>query len=135
MTLNSEDRNTIVRLRLQKAKETLQDTKCVAELNLWRVAANRLYYACYYAASALLINNGHSPRTHSGIITLLGLHFVSKGLISEEQGYFYSTLFKLRHTGDYDDRAKIDTEDVLPNIPLAEDFIAMIEKLILQENL
>ena len=132
MKLNPEDRNNIVRLRLERAKETLQETKGIAEMKYWRVAANRLYYTCFYAVSALLIKNGYTTHTHSGIITLLGLHFVSKGIISKEQGNFYNKLAALRHTGDYDDWNTICAEDVLPKIPLAEEFINTIEELILR---
>lgn len=131
MTLKSEERNAIVMLRLQKAKETLQDAKEIIKLNLWRSAANRLYYACYYAASALLVKHGYSARTHSGVVTLLGIHFVSKGLIDTQYGKFYGKLFELRQTGDYDDWMNIEAEDVQSKIAPAEEFIDLLEKLVL----
>jgi len=130
MTLNTEERNAIVTIRLQKAKETLQEVKVIVTMNLWRTAANRLYYACYYAVSALLIKHGYSPRTHSGTISLLSLHFVSKGLVNEQQGKFYGNLFELREKGDYSDWVVIEAEDVLSRLQPAEKFIAEIEKLI-----
>ena len=134
MTLNPEERNALVAIRLQKAKETLQEAKDIANMNIWRAAANRLYYACYYAANALLIKYGYSARTHSGIISLLGIHFVSTGLISQEQGRFYSNLFELRQNGDYDDWHVIEAEDVQTRIVPAEKFITAIEDLISNRN-
>lgn len=131
MMLEFEDRSAIVTLRLQRVKETLQDAKDAANIKRWRMAANRLYYACYYAASALLVNSGHIARTHTGVVSLFNLHFVTKGLISKEQGRFYGNLFSLRQDGDYDDWKIIDAEDVLPKIAPAEEFIATIEELIL----
>ena len=130
MTLNFEDRNAIVTLRLQRAKETLQEAKDNANMNHWRVVANRLYYACYYATSALLIDNGHLARTHSGVVSLFNLHFVSKGLVSQEQGSLYGKLFTLRQEGDYNDWKTVDAEEVLSKIVPAEEFVAAIEKLI-----
>jgi uncharacterized protein (UPF0332 family) len=130
MTLEFEDRTAIVTLRLQRAKETLQDAKDAANIQRWRMAANRLYYACYYAASALLVSKGHIARTHTGVVSLLNLHFVTNGLINKEQGKFYGNLFSLRQDGDYDDWRIIEAEDVQPKIALAEGFIATIEKLI-----
>ena len=132
MKLKTEERNAIVTLRLQKAKETLQDAKDVATMNKWRTAANRLYYACYYAVSAMLLKYEFSASTHSGAISLLGIHFVSKGIISKEQGKFYGKLFELRHTGDYDDWTTIDAEDILPRLEPAQKFIEEIENLITQ---
>jgi len=130
MTLNFEDRNAIVTLRMQRAKETLQEAKDNVDMKHWRVVANRLYYACYYAASALLINNGHLARTHSGVVSLLNLHFVLNGLISEEQGNLYGKLFTLRQEGDYNDWKIVQAEEVLSKIVPAEKFITTIEKLI-----
>jgi uncharacterized protein (UPF0332 family) len=68
MTLQQESRNALVTIRLQRANETILETKANMQLGYWRVAANRLYYACYYAASALLIKNGITAHTHTGII-------------------------------------------------------------------
>ena len=130
MKLSIEERTALVTIRLQRSKETLQDAKDIANMNLWRAASNRLYYACYYAVSALLIKNEFSPRTHAGVISLFNLHFVLKGLITEEQGKFYSKLFEIRQDGDYDDWVVIEAEDVLTRIAPAEKLITTIEKLI-----
>ena len=130
MSLNEENRDALVRLRLEKAKEALTEAKAIIELGFWRVVANRLYYACFYAVNALLIKDGITTHTHSGSINQLSLHFVKKGLISEEQGKLYSRLFGLRQTGDYSDRISIKEEDIRPLLEPAEKFIAEIEKLI-----
>jgi len=99
-------------------------------LGYWRTAANRLYYACYYAASALLIKNNLTAHTHAGVIGQLGLHFVAKGLISKEQGKLLKQLFELRQNGDYSDWFSIEEIDVKPLVEPAEKFIAEIENLI-----
>ena len=130
MALNDEDRNILVRLRLEKAKEALTEAKGIIELGFWRVVANRLYYACFYAVSALLIKEGIIARTHSGVINQLSLHFVKKGLISAERGELYGQLFDIRQTGDYSDRISIEEQDVVPLLEPAEQFIAEIESLI-----
>ena len=134
MTLKQEDRNALVTIRLQRAKETMLEIKSTMELGYWRLAANRLYYACYYAAVALLIKNGITAHTHSGVINQFGLHFVSKGLIDNEEGKFFKQLFNLRQSGDYDDWFYIDEEDILPLVELAENFITEIEKLINEKD-
>jgi len=131
MTLTNEERKQVVTHRLQRAKETLQEAKIMAETEYWHGAVNRLYYACYYVASALLIKHEHIVRTHSGVINLLGLHFVSKGLISEEKGSFYGRLFTLRQSGDYNDWVEINPETVKLMMAPAEEFITSLEKLIL----
>ena len=78
--------------------------------------------------TALLIYNNHSAQTHSGVIRLFGLHFVSKNLISKELSKFYTKLFELRQTGDYDDLYNLTEEDVKPLLEPAKSFFAAIEK-------
>ena len=99
-------------------------------MGFWHVAANRLYYACYYAVTALLIKNGYTTRTHSGVFSLFGKHFVLEGTVSKEQNKLYGTLLELRHDGDYGDWIVIEEKDVAPLIEPAEYFIDEIEKLI-----
>ncbi|MDR0614009.1 MAG: HEPN domain-containing protein [Dysgonamonadaceae bacterium] len=130
MKLSKEEREAVVVHRLQKAKDTLHEAKGNIELAYWHTAANRLYYACYYAASALLIKNGYIAQTHSGVVGLLGMHFISKGIISKEMGKFYLKIFELRQTGDYSDWIAIESVDVQPFVEPAEKFIDTVEKLI-----
>ena len=80
--------------------------------------------------SALLIHNGHSAQTHSGVIRLFGLNFIDKGIVSKELSKFYSKLFELRQTGDYDDLYNLTEEEVQPLIGLAFKYIMELESLI-----
>ena len=131
MTLKKEDRDILVTLRMQRAKELLVETKELMAMGYWRTIANRLYYACFHAVSALLLKNGYTAHTHSGVITQFGLHFVTKGIISMEQGKFYRNLFEKRQTGDYDVWISIDEQDIIPLLEPAQKFIEDIENLII----
>jgi len=133
MTLKLEDREALVTLRLKRAKETLEEAKGNIKMGFWRTSVNRLYYACYYAVSALLVKNGLSARTHSGVIALFGLHFVTKGIIPMEQGKLYKNLFEKRQSSDYDEWITIEEKDVMPFVAPVEQFIDTIEKLISNE--
>ena len=130
MTLNPEDRKSIVNHRLQKSKVTLEEAKGNIRMGYWHSAANRLYYACYYAVTALLIKNGYLAHTHHGVFTLLGKHFVLEGIISIEQNKLYGTLLELRQNSDYSDWVMITEENVKPFVEPAEKFIVEIENLL-----
>ena len=80
--------------------------------------------------SALLIKNNHAAQTHSGVIHLFGMNYIKTGLISKEAGKIYSKLFEIRQTGDYDDLFNLSEDDVKPLIPLANNFIYELDKLI-----
>jgi len=130
MRLSEEDRKSLVEYRLKKAKETFAEIPILMENKLWRNATNRLYYACFYAASALLINDGHQTHTHSGVKVALSLHYIKENKIDKSLIKTYGRLFNMRQRGDYEDWIIIEEEDVCPLIEPAEKFIVEIENLI-----
>ena len=130
MTLSDEERKTLVEYRIQRANETWKETQEIIKGHLWYAAANRMCYACYYLTSALLISHGLTANTHAGIIRMLGMHFVSKGLLSNEMGYFYSRLFEMRQSGDYDDWVTIDEKDIIPLSEQVETYFSSVLRLI-----
>ena len=130
MGLTEDEKNTIIKYRLERAKETLIDVDISVQNERWNNAANRLYYACFYAAIALLLKDGYETRTHNGVRTVLGLHYVKTGIISKELNKAYRRMFDIRQTGDYDDLIIITENKVVPLVEPAKQFIETIENLI-----
>ena len=128
--LSEENVNALVSYRLSRAKETLAEVPHLRDMGYFNTAVNRLYYACYYAMVALLIKNHIQAATHAGVKQMLGLHFVSKGLISKESNRSFSLLFERRHSSDYDDFAYATCEEVGELLPKAKSFISEIEALL-----
>ena len=116
MSMTKDERNAAVELRIDKARRAYAEAKGVVELGYWETIANRLYYAAFYAISALLMANGDTAQTHSGVRHIFGLKFIKTGILSQETGRLYHRLFSMRQTGDYDDTYDVAAEDVLPNI-------------------
>lgn len=130
MTLQSEERRAIVSYRLDKANKTLKEVEDIGKLGYWNLAANRLYYAAYYASAALLINSGIDASTHKGVIRMIGMHFVMNGILPEEDSKLLGRLFTMRQTGDYEDLFDWEEKDVTPLIPQVKDLINRIINLI-----
>lgn len=128
--LTDEQRVDIVRYRLENALNTLEEVKSHRENGFYNTAVNRLYYACYYAASAALIAYRIEAKSHEGVRQQLGLHFVLTGKISQEQGRFYSRLYSKRTTGDYDDFINHTAQTVDELYPQAQLFVKNIEDLL-----
>ena len=128
--MTEEERNNLVGYRLKRADETLIEAKDLIGMSHWHGAANRLYYACYYAASALLLKNQIVTQSHRGVFNQLGLHFVSKGIISNELGKLIKQIFSLRQSGDYGDWLVFTEQDVAPLLEPAQKFIQEMERLI-----
>lgn len=128
--LTDENYSALSRYRLERAHETLAEIPYLQEQGFYNTAVNRLYYACYYAAMALLTRHHIAPGTHAGVKTMLGLHFVSKGLITKESGRTFSNLFDSRQSGDYDDFVYFTSENVGELYPKAQRFIEEVDSLL-----
>jgi uncharacterized protein (UPF0332 family) len=124
------DINELIKYRINRAKETYGEVEGLIKLGYLNTAVNRIYYACYYAVSALMIKNGLSAKSHAGVRQMFGLHFVKTGLISKEHAKYFTDLFDRRQTGDYDDFVEYKKETVEDLYTPALDFITAIENLI-----
>jgi len=132
--LTDNERKALVFNKVRRARETWEETKGIIKSGYWYAAANRMYYACYYMTSALLLKIGQSAHTHGGTIGLFGLHFVKTGIVPSDLGKFYSQLFELRQTGDYDDWKVVTESDVSPLVPIAEEYLDTLENLIRKDG-
>jgi uncharacterized protein (UPF0332 family) len=131
--MNSEQKWDLAQYRISNATKTLVEVDVLIQNRLWNTAVNRIYYACFYAVSALLVNNGINTKTHSGAIQMFGLHFVSKGLIKEDTGNFYTKLYSMRHKGDYEDYFDYDENDVLKLVKPAGEMVNEIRTLLFKQ--
>ena len=128
--LDRENIEALAAYRFQRAEETLKEIPYLKQQGYYNTAVNRLYYACYYAAVALLIKHELNPGTHAGVKQMLGLHFVATGRLSRELGRCFSLLFERRHSSDYDDFAYSSEEEIDELLPKATDFIEAVGVLL-----
>ena len=117
----------------RRSQETLAEVPSLKQLGYYNTAVNRLYYACYYAAVALLIRHGINPGTHAGVKQMIGMHFVATGRMSREIGRSFSLLFERRHSSDYDDFAYSTEEEVNELLPKAKAFIETVGLLLKEQ--
>lgn len=120
----------IVEHRMNKARESLIEAKGVAKIGFINSSVNRLYYSCFYAVSALLLQENISAKTHAGVRQMLGLYFIETDKISKKLGKLYSDLFENRQDSDYEDFFMVEQELLEDLTKGADHFIAAIEQLI-----
>ena len=134
MSLSDDERYALVNYRIDKTHTTMEQVKAIVPLEFWDMIANRLYYAAYYTASALLLQDGFSVQTHNGIIQMLGLHYIKTGVLDRKYGTLYGQLFSLRQTGDYGDTFGLTEEQVRPLLEQTAEMIEKIESIINEKN-
>lgn len=120
----------LLKYRLERAKESLEEAAILSETNHWNTVANRLYYASFYAVTALLIKFDFNSASHSGTKTLLNREFIKTGRLDKKYGKLYNDLFNKRQEGDYEDFQFFDADTIRPLITKVEKFILEVEKLL-----
>ena len=93
-TTMTPERQALVRYRMERAQEALTAAELLAGSGLWNARVNRLYYACFYVVSALLLQPGVSSTKHSGVRSLFNRRFVKTGAVAAELGVLYNDLFE-----------------------------------------
>lgn len=122
-SLTDEQRREVVKYRMENAEKTLAEVESHRVNGFYNTAVNRMYYACYYAATARLIAIGVEVKSHEGVRQSIGQHLVLTGQLSPELGRFYSRLFSKRSTGDYDDFVNHTLVTVDELLPQAKSFV------------
>ena len=128
--LTDQNRIDIVRYRIENANQTLAEVETHKANGYYNTAVNRMYYACYYAASALLIAYGIETKSHDGVRQQLGKQMVLTGKLSAELGKFYSQLFAKRTSADYEDFISQTLETVENLLPTAQLFVKTVEQMV-----
>ncbi|MFW5822170.1 MAG: HEPN domain-containing protein [Tangfeifania sp.] len=118
-----------IKYRIDRAKETIEEVRTHINNRFWNTAINRMYYACFYAVSALLFKEDIEVSSHSGVRQKFGEHFVKTGKIDRGLAKHFTELAEKRHKGDYNDFFDYDEETALRLYPYSRKFIEEIEKL------
>lgn len=119
--------------RMTRANETMEDARILANAGRWNACVNRLYYACFYVVSALLVRHGLSSSKHTGVRSLFNKHYVKTRKIPKDLARIYNDLFERRQEGDYIDFVRFQESQVLPWISEAEELIGYITSLLEKE--
>jgi uncharacterized protein len=118
----------LVHKELDAANERLEAAELLFNDSKYVDAINRAYYAVFHASKALLYSIGRDAKTHSGLISEIGLHMVGKGLIDKRYGVILRRLFESRETSDYVVGAIFTEDEVKDSLKDAKLFIDMAYK-------
>ena len=115
---------------LQRAEQSIRAARELSYGGYNDFAASRAYYAAFYAATAVLLNEGVELSKHSAVIASIHQRLVKTGRLDKEQGKALNWLFELRGVGDYGGITHVTTQEVDRAIIAAEKFLAAIRSLI-----
>lgn len=117
---------------IEEARMLLSDARAARNVGLSEnTTVNRLYYACFHAARAVMFDRDIPPKSHDGMKGQLGEELVLPGEISSADGSFYSEMSDYRDQADYTYYPVPADVDAL--LDRTEEFVDTMEKL-LDEN-
>ncbi|GAB4153701.1 MAG: HEPN domain-containing protein [Candidatus Promineifilaceae bacterium] len=115
---------------LKRAEQSILAAKELAGKGYYDFAASRAYYAGFYGATAVLLNEGLDFSKHSGVIASIHRQFVKTGRLSKEHGKDLNWLFEIRNVGDYGGTAHVSRLQAQQAIEAAESFLKAIISLL-----
>ena len=120
----------LIQYRMARAHEALTEATLLLAHDHVATAVNRLYYAAFYAVSALLLTEGYSSPKHSGIRALFDQHWIGTGRLPKDLGRFYRGLFDARQKGDYADLVVFNPAEVRAWREEMEEFLRVIAQTV-----
>jgi len=115
--------------QVRQARQALDDAHGARDADLSdAVVINRLYYACFHAAQAVLYHRGFEPESHGGVLSLFGSEVVAAGDASRDRGRFLNDLSTLRKQADYGYEPIDENVDSL--LSTTESFVDEMEHLV-----
>lgn len=124
------DHELEIAANLERAEQSIQAARDLADKGYYDFAASRAYYAAFYGATAVLLNEGLDFSKHSGVIAAIHQRFVKTGKLSKEQGKDLNWLFEIRNVGDYGGTAHVSALQAEQAIQAAESFVKSIRSLL-----
>jgi len=115
---------------LKKADRALQVAENLLASGFDAEAAARAYYAMFYAAQALLKENGLQRVKHSAVQAAFGQHLVKAGKIDAK---FHRMLIDARETrelADYTVGEEVSAEIAFLRVKNAEEFVQMVKNIL-----
>jgi uncharacterized protein (UPF0332 family) len=100
--MTDDNRRAAILAEWERAVESLADAGILADAGRASGAVSRAYYAAFHAAKALCLTIGLQPRSHAGVRSLLGLHFVRTGQLDPDLVHRLSQAARAREDADYE---------------------------------
>ncbi len=128
--MKDDEKNALIEHRIARGTDTIEEVSFLIKNKKFLLAINRIYYGMFYILSALSLRYDFSTSKHQQLIGWFNKEFISTGEIDRKYGRILHNAYNNRSTGDYDDFAEFDEEDVKKSFDEMKDFIRTIRALL-----
>lgn len=128
--MKDDEKNALIEHGIARATDTIEEVSFLIKNKKFLLAVNRIYYGMFYILSALSLRYDFSTSKHQQLIGWFNKEFISTREIDRKYGRILHNAYNNRSTGDYDDFAEFDEEDVKKSFDEMKDFIRTIRALL-----
>ena len=128
--MKDDEKNALIEHRVSKAMAAIDEVDFLINNNKLLLAVNRIYYGMFYILSALSLKYDFSTSKHQQLIGWFNKEFVATGKVEPKYGKIIHNAFSNRSTGDYDDFAEFEEDEVKTSFNELKDYIKTIRALL-----
>lgn len=125
-----KERIALAEYRLEQASVCINSSEVLAEVEDYKGAANRSYYAIFHCMRSVLALEGVDFSKHSGVSAYFRKEYIKTGIFDVEYSDIIKEAFDIRSDSDYDDFFVISEVEVQEQIQNAKKFYEQIKKYI-----
>ena len=132
--MDKEQGMILAKLRLDRAKELVAESKELLNRGSFKSANNRAFYALEKSIKALLVTQMIEAITHNGALKQFNIIFIYKGdgTFTAEDYQKIAHAEQIRNASDYDDFFLASKEETRQQVENAEYIVNKVEKFILE---
>ncbi len=119
---------------LGRCRENIRACEHLIDQGFYAIAASRAYYAIFYAAEALLINEGFQFSSHGAVHAAFGQRLVKTGRVDPKFHRYILDAFRSRQTADYDALPEVSETGAQEMLAQAREFLSMAEQVLGEES-
>ena len=84
--MDNKEIESLAKYRLLQSKKNLEEAEAFFNINKFKGANNRAYYAIFHAIKAILALEQTDFKKHSSVIAYFNKEYISKNIFSKEIG-------------------------------------------------
>jgi len=127
-------RNENIKSLIDNAKKFLDSSKLLLKANDYDSTVSRIYYAMFFSTEALLLTKNLAAKSHSGLISMFGEHFIKTNVFPKEMGRQLNRAYDKRLIGDYGTSVTIEKEETQKLLEIGKNFVNKIIKYLGENN-
>lgn len=134
--MDEKDYESLVSVRIDRAKELYSEAMELVNMDCYKSANNRAFYAIEKCIKALLATQQMDVETHNGAVSQFNLLFVHRENTEFTKGDYQkiAKADRIRNASDYDDFYIVNKEETRELLEFVKDFLKKAESEIKKQK-